>query len=103
MRSQATIPRCRCFQGSEGDKPTKLITSVRGRWCDFLRRLRKHLLPMRDLSKANGVVSSPFSSPPIITILSLFLYLSVCAVYEKCGEREEDSSRRERRNSKRLL
>lgn len=67
MRSQATIPRCCRFQGSEDDKPTKLITSVRGRWCDFLRRLKKHLPPYATFPRrpTNGVVSLLHHAPSL--------------------------------------
>lgn len=92
VRSQATIRRCCCFQGSEGDKPTKLITSVRGRWCDFLRRLKNTSPHARPFQGDQPTVSSRLSR---LSLLSLSFCLSLYARRMKsAGEREEDTGRK---------
>lgn len=94
VRSQATIRRCCCFQGSEGDKPTKLITSVRGRWCDFLRRLKNTSPHARPFQGDQPTVSSRLSR---LSLLSLSLSVFICTAYEKCGGKGGGYRKRETR------
>lgn len=61
-----SLPTLRPLHGSIGDKPTKLIASARGWWCDFLRRpLPPPIDALGDLTKATKSMNIASLSRPL--------------------------------------